>query len=71
MNQNITIIRKYKGVGIDSHLNGYDLATTKPLPRKVYHGRMVYLLDGKQIGLPSIRKDANRCKIIFDNSIPF
>lgn len=71
MSQSITIVRQYKGVGIDSHLNGYDMATATLLPRKVYHGRIVYHLNGKQIGLPSISKGVNRCKIIFDTSIPF
>lgn len=71
MSQSITIVRQYKGVGIDSHLNGYDMATATLLPRKVYHGRIVYPLNGKQIGLPSIRDDANRCRIVFYNSIPF
>ena len=71
MSQSIAIVRTFKGVGIDSKLNGYCMATQRALPRKVYHGRIVYLINGKQVGLPSIRLDKNRCRITFDNSLPF
>lgn len=71
MNTSITIVRKFRGVGIDRFLNGYNMETENPLPRKVYHGRMVYMLDGKQIGLPSIMKECNRCNVIFNCLMPF
>lgn len=71
MSENITIVRQLNGIGIDAKLNGYDMATHKPLRRSVYHGRIVYLLHDKQVGLPSIRKDANRCRIIFETNLPF
>lgn len=71
MNQSITIVRQYKGVGIDSKLNGFDMETQKSIKRSVYHGRIVYILNGKQIGVSSIKKESNRCNIIFDNTMPF
>ncbi len=71
MNENITIVRQYRGVGIDAKLNGYNMASQKPVRKAVYHGRIVYLINGKQVGLPSIRMYKNRCSITFDNSLPF
>lgn len=71
MSESITIVRQFRGVGIDAKLNGYDMETMQPVRRSVYHGRIVYIVNGKQIGLPSINKSTNRCKIIFEHLPPF
>lgn len=56
MKEPITIVRKYRGVGIDRFLNGYNMHTCKPLKRAVYHGRIVYIINGNQVGLHSLSK---------------
>ncbi len=71
MSESITIVRQFRGVGIDTKLNGYNMATMQPVRRSVYHGRIVYIVNGKQIGLPSISAAQNKCNIIIDNSLPF
>lgn len=70
MNKNSTIIiRQKNGIGIDSKLHGYDMETGEELRRAVYHGRIVYLKKGKQIGLPTLKKKENKCSIIIKQQI--
>lgn len=71
MNNQIVIVRKFKGVGIDTKLNGYELSSMKQLQKKVYNGRLVYVGNGIRVGLPSISAAQNKCNIIIDNSLPF
>ena len=63
MSKSITIVRQFKGVGIDAFLRGYDMETGEELRRAVYHGRIVYLKCGKQIGLPGLKKKENKCNV--------
>lgn len=65
----ITIIRQSGGVGIDKYLNGYDMASFTPLKKRVYNGRLCYVLNGKIIGLKSIKK--NRCNIAITDTCLF
>jgi hypothetical protein len=54
MNEYITIVRRCGAYGIDSKLNGYYLPEMQVLKKRVYHGRIVYLHNKKQIGLPGL-----------------
>lgn len=71
MNNKIVIVRKFKGIGIDAKLNGYELSSMKQLQKKVYNGRLVYVGTNIRVGLPSISKNENRCRIVFENNLPF
>lgn len=43
MNEYITIVRRIGNYGIDSKLTGYYLPDMIVLPKRVYHGRIVYI----------------------------
>ena len=68
-NNTVIIIRQANGVGIDKFLNGYDMTDFKLLKRKVYNGRLCYILNGKPIGYSTIKK--NKCFIEITNNCPF
>ncbi len=68
-NNKITIIRQANGVGIDKFLNGYDMTNFKLLKRKVYNGRLCYIINGKPVGYSTIKK--NRCNIAITDTCPF
>jgi len=68
-NKTVTIIRQAKGVGIDKYLNGYDMNYLKLLKRKVYNGRLCFILNGKPIGYSTIKK--NKCNIAITDTCPF
>ena len=64
MINNVVIIAKYRGVGIDSKLNGYDLISEKRVDKKFYNGRLCF---GKQrVGISSLKKKENRCNIVIE-----
>ena len=68
-NNKITIIRQANGVGIGEFLNGYDMTNFKLLKRKVYNGRLCYIINGKPVGYSTIKK--NRCNIAITDTRPF
>jgi len=58
----VVIVAKYRGIGIDSKLNGYDLQTERQVKKSVYNGRLCF---GKQrVGISSLKKPENRCELI-------
>lgn len=58
----VVIVAKYRGVGIDAKLNGYDLLTERKVEKKVYNGRLCF---GKQrVGIASLKKTENRCNLL-------
>lgn len=60
--ESIVIVAKYRGIGIDVKLNGYDLATERMVEKKVYNGRLCW---GKQrVGYSSLKKKINRCNMV-------
>ena len=70
MNESITIVRKLGDYGIDVMLNGYYLPDIKKLPKRVYHGRIVFIHNKKQIGLPGLMHQKN-CNIVIEQNLPF
>ena len=70
MNEYITIVRRIGNYGIDSKLTGYYLPDMIVLPKRVYHGRIVYIHNKRQIWLPSLMKSDKLTENHFTN-MPF
>jgi hypothetical protein len=46
INNKVTVIvRQLNGIGIDSKLNGWNMETGRPIPKKFYNGRVCELFQ--------------------------
>lgn len=52
----ITIVRRYKEIGITKKLKGYYLPTAEELVPRFYNGRVVYQHKSLRVGLTTLRK---------------
>ena len=70
MNDITVIVRKYKDIGIDSKLNGWNLKTETKIEKKYYNGRICFNYDGKRVGLNTLINQP-QCKHIIQHNYPF
>jgi hypothetical protein len=65
--QQVTIVRRYRDIGITAKLQAFHLPTAQALPARFYNGRIAFQYKKLRVGLTTLRKQP-RCHVLL--SIP-